>query len=141
LSEKGEVLGRDLRLRFDELGADLAASPEGDLEIVSGELNLAQAIIARLMTEEGELYDIGHADYGSRLHELVGEPNNERTRERVRTVVLDCLAQEPRITDVVGVSVKTNALEPHRLDVEITVLPIESSTFLSIVYPFYLEVR
>ncbi|MBS7610185.1 GPW/gp25 family protein [Candidatus Bathyarchaeota archaeon] len=140
LSEKDAILGRDLRLRFEETGADLSVGPEGDLELVSGELNLAQAIIHRLTTGEGELYDIGHADYGSRLHELLGEPNNERTRARAKNIVLNCLAQEPRIREVISVNVRTNSLEPHRLDIEITVLPIASPTTLSIVYPFSLEV-
>ncbi|MEM3692664.1 MAG: GPW/gp25 family protein [Candidatus Bathyarchaeia archaeon] len=140
MSEKGVILGRDLRLRFEEPGADLSVGPEGDLELISGELNLAQAIIHRLTTGEGELYDIGHADYGSRLHELLGEPNNERTRARAKTIVLNCLAQEPRIKEVISVNVRTNSLEPHRLDIEITVLPIGSPTTLSIVYPFSLEV-
>jgi len=140
MPEKDEALGRDLRLRFDELGADLAVSPQGDIDAVSGGLNLAQAIVHRLTTSLGELYDIGHADYGSRLHELLGEPNNERTRERAKALVLECLAQEPRISEVTSVSVKANAVEPHRLDMEITVLPVEGSSLLSIVYPFYLEV-
>jgi len=140
VSEKSTVLGRDLRLKFDESGADLTVTPEGDLATVSGELNLAQAIIVRLTTGQGELVDIGHTGYGSRLHELVGEPNNERTRGRVKNVILSCLAQEPRIKEVLSVNVKTSFLEPHRFDVEITVLPAESRTTLSLVYPFYLEV-
>ena len=66
MSEKGE-LGKDLKLRFDkleiELGADLATD-KGDFETVSDEQNLVQAILHRLTTEEGELYDIGHFIFG-----------------------------------------------------------------------------
>lgn len=140
MSEKRDVIGKDLRLRFDRLGADLAAT-EGDFETVSKEDNLAQAIVHRLTTEEGELHDIGHGDYGSRLYELIGEPNNERTRERIKNVVRDCLAQEPRIREVTSINVTTKLDEPNRVDIEITVLPIGSSTFLSVVYPFRLEVE
>jgi len=137
--EEREVIGTDLKLKFDWLGADLAVM-EGDYDTISAEDNLAQAIIARLSTEEGELHDIGHADYGSRLHELVGEPNNEMTRQRVENLVRDCLAQEPRIKEVTSVNVRPNTDDPHGVDIEITVLPIESSTFLTVVYPFRLEV-
>ena len=140
MSEKKEIIGKDLKLKFDKLGADLTAT-EGDFETVSDEDNLAQAIIARLTTAEGELHDIGHADYGSRLHELIGEPNNERTRERIKNVVQDCLTQEPRIREVTSINVRPNPDDLNRLDIEITVLPAESSTFLSVVYPFRLEVE
>lgn len=140
MSERGERIGKDLRLKFDELGADLVVTSNGDLDTVADEDNLAQAIVARLSTDEGELYDVGHADYGSLLHELIGEVNNERTRERIKARVRDCLVQEPRIREVTSVNVKTVPYDPHRVDIEITVLPIGSSTYLTVVYPFSLEV-
>ena len=139
MSEEREIIGTDLKLKFDWLGADLTMM-EGDYDTVSAEDNLAQAIISRLSTEEGELHDIGHADYGSRLQELVGEPNNGRTRQRVENLVRDCLTQEPRIKEVTSVNVRPNPSDLHGLDIEITVLPIESSTFLTVAYPFRLEV-
>jgi len=141
VSEKREIIGKDLKLKFDQLGADLTVTSEGDLDTVSDEDNLAQAIIARLTTGQGELHDVGHADYGSRLDELIGEVNNETTRERVKAVVLDCLTQEPRIKEVASINVRTDPYDLHRVDIEITVLPTGSSTFLTIVYPFRLEVE
>jgi phage baseplate assembly protein W len=143
VSEKRE-LGKDLKLQFDELeielGVDLAAA-KGDFEIISDEQNLVQAIVHRLTTEEGELYDIGHADYGSRLHELVGEPNNARTREMLMNLVKECLAEEPRILDVTDIKVTPNQHDLNRLDIEITVLPVGKNTLLNVVYPFSLEGR
>ena len=127
-----------MKLEFDSLGVDLTAA-KGDFETVSDETNLVQAIIHRLTTDEGELYDIGHADYGSRLHELVGEPNNARTRERLKNLVHACLAEEPRILEITDIKVTSNQYDLNRLDIEITVLPIGESTFLSVVYPFSLE--
>jgi phage baseplate assembly protein W len=140
MAEKKRVIGKDLKLTFDELGADLTVTPEGDFDTVSEEDDLAQAIIARLTTDEGELQDIGHADYGSRLHDLIGEVNNAVTRERIKAKVRDCLAQEPRIKEVTSINARTAPHDPHRVDIEITVLPIGSSIFLTIVYPFSLEV-
>ena len=141
MSERREIVGKDLKLRFDELGADLTVTSEGDLGTVSDEDNLAQAIIARLTTGEGELHDVGHADYGSRLQELIGEVNNETTRERIKAVVLDCLTQEPRIKEVTSINVRTDPYNPNRVDIEITVIPMGSSTFITLVYPFRLEVE
>jgi phage baseplate assembly protein W len=139
MSEK-KIIGKDLKLKFDELGVDLAAS-EGDFDTVKAEYNLAQAIIHRLAIGEGELYDVGHADYGSHLQDLIGEPNNGRTRMRVENLVRDCLTQEPRIREVSSVNVNSRPDDPNSLDIEITVLPIGSDNFLSVVYPFNLEVE
>jgi len=138
LSEKKEKIGKDLKLEFDPLGADLIVT-KGDFETISDENNLVQAIIHRLTTDQGELHDIGHADYGSRLHELVGERNNLRTRERLKNLIHACLAEEPRVLEVTDIKVTPNQYDPNRLDIEITVLPIGKSTFLSVVYPFSLE--
>ena len=132
-------IGKDLKLKFNELGADLQATSKGDLDTVENEDNLAQAITVRLSTDEGELYDIGHADYGSHLYEVIGEVNNETTRKRIEALVRECLFQEPRIKEVVSVSVLIAKKDPQRLDIEITVLPINSSTYLSLSYPFRLE--
>ena len=126
-------------MKFDPLGADLMAT-KGDIEIISEESNLVQAIIHRLKTDEGELHDIGHADYGSRLHELIGEPNNTRTRERVKNLIHACLAEEPRILEVVEIKVTPNAYDLNRLDIEITVLPIGKTNLINVLYPFSLEV-
>jgi len=132
-------IGKDLRLQFVELGADLSPTVKGDLDIVENEDNLLQAITIRLCTDEGELYDIGHADYGSRLFEAVGEINNEATRKRIELIVRECLSQEPRIKEVVNVSVLTNKADLQRVDIEITVLPIESNQYVTLLYPFSLE--
>jgi len=140
MAARRQKIGEDLKLKFDELGADLTVNSEGDLDTISDEDNLAQAIIARLSTEVGELADVGHADYGSRLHELVGEINNEATRERIKALVIECLTQERRIKKIASVNVKTDPHDPNRVDIEITVLPIGSRTFLTVLYPFRLEV-
>ena len=94
----GEELGVDLKLRETDLGADLEVTPEGDLELVSGERNLGQAIINRLRTRLGELTDLGHSRYGSSLYEMIGEPNNERTRAIVRLMV--------RVVDMKSMKIK-----------------------------------
>jgi phage baseplate assembly protein W len=133
-------LGSDLKIVDEELGSDLALSPKGDLDIVKEEYNLGQAIINRLRTRRGELANLGHLNYGSRLHELVGEPNNERTRELAKAYVRECIMQDPRIKEIVNISIKPHKDDNRRVDIDITVLPIGKSTALNIVFPFYLEV-
>lgn len=135
-----EQLGRDLKIVGKDPGYDLNISPTGDLETIGEEYNLAQAITMRLNTMQGELTDLGHSSYGSRLHELIGEPNNERTRELVRIYTLESVTRDPRVEEVVGINVKALKDDPLRIDVNISVRAIGLTNILNIVFPFYLEV-
>lgn len=139
-----ELLGRDLKLVDDlvdkELGSDLVISPSGDLDTVSEEYNLGQAIVNRIRTRRGELSDLGHTLYGSRLYELVGEPNNERTRALARLYTRECVSRDPRVKEIVRVTITVPRDDPHRLDVGVSVIPIGQTNVLNIVFPFYLEV-
>ena len=135
-----EHLGRDLKLVERELGYDLATSPTGDLETIWEEYNLAQAITARLNTMLGELGDLGHSSYGSRLYELIGEPNNERTRELARIYATESISRDPRVEEVVSIKAYTHKKETNRIDIDISVRATGLSGILNIVFPFYLEV-
>jgi len=133
-----KLLGRDIKLTDKDIGRDIEINNSGDIENVSGVFNLGQAITNRLMTRKGELSELGHANYGSRLYELIGEPNNERTRDLVKMYVKECLSQEPRIKEIVKIVV--SPVGNNRIDISISVIPIESKVVLNIVFPFYLEV-
>jgi phage baseplate assembly protein W len=141
-----ELLGTDLKLRIETrpdfvgIGMDLQVTKSGDLMTVHGRQNLGQAILHRLLTRRGELAELGHPEYGSRLHELVGEPNNSRTRDLVRLYAKECIAQDPRIHEIARLAVHTAADNPHVVLLDITVLPIKSSVPMNITFPFYLEV-
>ena len=135
-----ERLGRDLKIVERDPGYDLNLGPTGDLETIGEEYNLAQAIIMRLNTMQGELTDLGHSSYGSRLYELIGEPNNERTRELVRIYALESVNRDPRVEEVVGISVERLKDDPSRVDINISVRAKDLTTILNMVFPFYLEV-
>lgn len=70
-----------------------------DLAVMSERENLAQALILRLLTPRGSLTELGHAQYGSRLHEIIGERKNDALRNLCRVFVLEVVAQEPRVDD------------------------------------------
>jgi phage baseplate assembly protein W len=141
-----ELLGTDLILRIETrpdfvgTGMDIQVTRSGDLMTSSGRQNLGQAILLRLLTRKGELTELGHPDYGSRLHELIGEPNNDRTRDLVRLYAKECITQDPRIHEIVKLTVEAAADNPHIVILDITVLPIKSSVPMNITFPFYLEV-
>ena len=141
-----ELYGRDIKLyvemkeEYVGLGADLMVSKAGDLQLVAGRENLGQAIMHRLLTRQGELAELGHPRYGSRLHELVGHPNTERTRELVRLYAKECVLQERRVKEIAGIKVTAYAGDPHAVVLDITVIPIKSNIPMNLVFPYYLEV-
>ncbi len=95
-----------------------------DFGLTSGRDNLAQAIIIRLLTPRGELTDLGHPDYGSRLHELIGFLNTATTRNLVKLYILEALSRESRVAEVLSLEVT-----PHReirwaVDVAMEVRPV-----------------
>jgi phage baseplate assembly protein W len=144
------LLGRDLRLAFALGGgffedADLAVvdrtSRGGrDLAIADGVDNLEQAIADRLKTYKGELASLGHPDYGSRHHELIGEPNVERTRNLIKLYVLQALRDEPRIVEVLSATVRAEHSPPRdSVRIEIAVKVVGTPEPLSLTLPFSLE--
>jgi phage baseplate assembly protein W len=177
-----ETLKVDLRLGETMFGADLSVTETGDILLAKGEMNLAQAVLHRLRTIKGELFDTGHLAYGSTLYDFVGEPNNEMTRERIKLAVRNTLLAESRIKEILDVTVKSRSLtldkgyqkqgnfsnsvsrikteemlttselveaeivttDPRMVistvDIEISILPIDSSTPIKIAFPFQLEV-
>ena len=68
-----------------------------DLRVSSGRENLAQSLLLRLLTPRGALAELGHAEYGSRLSELIGRGKSEELRNLCRAFVLEAVAQEPRV--------------------------------------------
>ena len=150
------LFGIDLRL-LDDLerqnsrapGSDLRtvarperAAPDGapprDLETVAGVENLEQALLLRFLTPLGELAPLGHPRYGSRLFELIGELNNDTTRNRAKMYVLQALAEEPRVKEAVGVSVTQNPAVREQIDIRLSVITIREAAVLNLVFPFSL---
>ena len=70
-----------------------------DLVTIAGRENLAQALMLRLLTPRGSLAALGHASYGSRLHELIGRNKTDPLRNLCRAFILEVVAQEPRVED------------------------------------------
>ncbi|MEZ5401868.1 MAG: hypothetical protein R2729_19495 [Bryobacteraceae bacterium] len=149
--EKTELFGKDLRLLQNldrqnsrERGSDLSVRPRlrsgrFDLEVIDAVDNIRQALLLRFLTPVGEMEALGHPDYGSRLVELIGELNNERTRNRAKMFVLQALAGEPRVERVLSVRVDENRTDRTRIDITAELLTVASPTPLNLVFPFFLE--
>jgi len=146
-----DSFGTDLRLlenleRQDDRhrGSDLLTTKRVqdrtvDLQTLPGIGNLEQALLLRFLTPVGELAQLGHPDYGSRLSELIGELNNQTNRNRAKMYVLQALAAEPRVKEVRSVTVTQNAAQRDAIDISVSLLPIDSDTPLNLVFPFFLQ--
>ncbi len=135
----GDLLRQNDRQRGSDLfTAERPATGQVDLETFSGRDNLVQALMLRFLTPMGELEILGHPTYGSRLYELIGEPNVERTRNLAKMFVLQALAEEARVQQVLSVNVKTNPANRNQIDIDLHITPIDSDTPLNLVFPFFL---
>jgi phage baseplate assembly protein W len=146
------LMGQDLRLDYGLGGgffedADLGTARQSaranarDLELVSGLDALTQALANRLKTRKGELASLGHPDYGSRHHELIGQPNVQRTRDLIKLYVLQALRDEPRIESVISATVTADHTPPRdtvRIDLALNVIGAPAP--LNLVLPFALGV-
>jgi phage baseplate assembly protein W len=152
-------LGQDLDLGFiaDEEArvfagpytrVDLQARPrdnvspqELDLGICRGHANLVQSLLLRLKTERGELAGLGHPSYGSRHHQLVGEPNTEANRNLIKLYIIECLKQEPRLESIEKLEVRPGQGRENRdkVDVQISLKLKGNPGPLNLVLPFWLE--
>ena len=146
-------LGTDLALSFAGPSgyfedADLVPAREPgrvavpvDLEIASGVPSAVQFLVDRLKTQQGELQALGHPEYGSRHHELIGEPNVDRTRNLIKLYVLEALRHEPRIEKILSAKVYATSSPPRdTVQIDLTVLLLGDDTPLNFVVPFSLAV-
>jgi phage baseplate assembly protein W len=109
-----------------------------DLLLREGRDNLAQAIIMRILTPRGELAALGHPEYGSRVHELVGGRNTSTQRNLLKLYILEALGFEPRVAKVKELVVIPSPGLRTTLDVSLKVLPVGTTGVVQ-VGPFTID--
>lgn len=149
VAKRTDILGQDLKALYritDGRHEDVdyaraehirAGRSAGDLAPVAGVDNAVQAVIHRIKTATGELAALGHPEYGSRHHELVGQPNTENNRNLVKLYILQALAMEPRIEKVLNASIvydRARAKDQVEIDLTLTFIGIQAP--LNLVIPF-----
>ncbi|MFL5542116.1 MAG: GPW/gp25 family protein [Longimicrobiaceae bacterium] len=112
--------------------------PPRDLETVAGVENLQQALLLRFLTPLGDLAPLGHPRYGSRLFELIGELNGETSRNRAKLYVLQALAEEPRVAEVLSVSVGVHPAVREQIEIRVALVALREAAVLNLVFPFSL---
>jgi phage baseplate assembly protein W len=131
--EREQLFGNDLRLEERASGLDLVTAID-DLALARGNDNIVQALTLRLMVRRGELAPLGWPDYGSRLHELIGEPINARTQMKLMAFARSAVEADPRVLEVEDV--RTQVLESERdlLRVHLEIRLIEQPNPLNLVF-------
>ncbi len=114
-------------------------APRQDLETLTGEDNLKQALLLRFLTPVGELAQLGHPSYGSKLFDLLGLPNNETNRNRTKMYVLQSLKAEPRVEKVISVIVAQNERDKTCMDIKAELKAVDRDEPVVIEFPFFLE--
>jgi phage baseplate assembly protein W len=127
-------LGYDLY--FDQNDLDLFADIGRDSKVVSGKGNLSQALKARLETMKGEI--ALHPTYGSDLPTLIGQPNDEVTRNMAVTLFSETINDEDRIDDVASVSVSTDSRNRNIVKLGATLNVRRITEPADVVYDFFL---
>jgi phage baseplate assembly protein W len=124
-------------------GVDLAVVPASrgrrrptadatDFEAVSERENLGQALIMRLLVPRGSLTPLGHPAYGSRLIELIGRENNETTRNLARLHVIQAIGEEPRVAELLDLSVTVADGRPDAIQIGFAVRPLDDDEALAL---------
>ncbi len=128
-----------MKIKDWNLGKDLAPKRgnKTDYSTISGLDNLAQAIKIRLLAARGSYTRLGHPSFGSRLHELVGELNNEINLKLAEHFVKEALTMEKRIKAINKVKAEKNSHNREIIDIRINVSVSESPGELNLVVPFY----
>jgi phage baseplate assembly protein W len=138
------LFGTDLLLVDYAEGVDLAARTAGgvgggDLTLAVGNDNIVQALTLRLRVRQGELAPLGWPDYGSRLHELIGEPNLPRTHLRLQAFARQAVEADPRVVRVEDARTTVTPGERDTVRLLLDVRLIDEPNPLNLVFDFPLE--
>lgn len=135
--ERQRLFGNDLELYGRNEAYDLRPNGAGDLGLAQGNENIIQALTLRLRVRRGELAPLGWPAYGSRLHELIGEPNINRVHVRLMAYARAAIEEDPRVAEVSQVGASPGGRDTVRLTMDIRL--IDQPNPLNMVFDFDLE--
>src|SRR5215208_7633236 len=97
------------------------------------------ALTLRLRVRRGELAPLGWPTYGSRLHELIGEPNINRVHVRLMAYARSAIEEDPRVAEVSEVSARVLPGERDMVRLTMDIRLIDQPNPLNMVFDFDLE--
>ena len=133
------LFGNDLQLAQRANGYDLLPDLHGDLAQAQGNDNIVQALTLRLLVRKGELARLGLPDYGSRLYELIGEPNNTRTHVKLMAFARSAIEQDPRVQKITDIQTQVIPGEREVVRLNMAIQLITEQNPLNLVLDIHLE--
>lgn len=119
VSQREIIFGSDLGLTAISGTYDLVVSPSGDLALARGNKNIVQALSLCLAVNVGELADLGFPGYGSRLNEVKGAPNVQRTRVIALGFARSAVEQDPRVRQVLSAEARPGQQDLLQIEMQI----------------------
>jgi phage baseplate assembly protein W len=132
--DRDKLFGVDVMLADLAHGLDAVTDPGGDVKLAEGPDNISQALTLRLKVRRGELAPLGWPNYGSRLHELIGEPNNTRTRAIVMAHARAAILEDPRVVDITRLEARMPPGERDTVRLDMDIQLIEEQNPLNLVF-------
>jgi phage baseplate assembly protein W len=120
--ERLKLFGTDLLLASRAGGYDLLPDYQGDIALTQSTDNISQALTLRILVRRGELTRLGWPDFGSRVHELIGEPNNLRTRTRLMAFARSAIEGDPRVVEVTNITAEPTERSLVRLEMDVQLI-------------------
>jgi phage baseplate assembly protein W len=87
----------------------------------------------------GDLAPLGWPAYGSRLHELIGEPNINRVHVRLMAYARSAIEEDPRVAEVSEVTARVLPGERDMVRLTMDIRLIDQPNPLNMVFDFDLE--
>ena len=115
----------------DKFGTDVKSSfsfQNEDIEIISGESNLAQSILNILNTDL-DFYKWSYTNYGSNIFSVFGLKNNNNSLEYLKIEIEYAVKKNSRIREVTADCSKKDS---KTVGVELKVLPIGSDEIVTL---------
>lgn len=101
---------------------DYHATAQGDLETLSGLLNLKQALFHRLITSPGSL--IHRPDYGVGIKNYLNSVNSIDTRSKIANTIVEQFSRDIRIQEVSGIRIDNEDATPELVVIYVRVKAI-----------------
>lgn len=94
----------DTEIYGTDYSSDGFITSNGDIGLVTELMNAEQAIRNRLLTRLGTYPNID-TEYGSNVHQAVGEKRNPALISELRVYVENCMLEEPRVYGIINLDI------------------------------------
>ena len=108
----------DTEIYGTDYASDGFITSNGDVGLVSELDNAEQAIRNRLLTRLGT-YPTIDTDYGSEVHQALGEKRNSALISELRVYVENCMLEEPRVYGILDLDITLEDKDVLRLQLQL----------------------